>query len=123
MGRTNSSGNSAPASGTVGSTPELDALARLVRIAMGDTGQSSRVANFLLAWYNATENGGWDPADLWTVDGEIANDMVTVIRLIRQRRGKHPDDLGFRREIGRIWELWRGDQMFEGTRTENREVC
>jgi ParB family transcriptional regulator, chromosome partitioning protein len=101
----------------------LDALARLVRISMGDTGQSRRVANFLLAWYNATENGGWDPADLWTVDSEIANDMVAVIGLIRQRGGKYPDDLGFRREIGRIWELWRGGQTFAATKTENREVC
>jgi hypothetical protein len=39
------------------------ALERLLRIARGDTGQSRRVANFLLAWHNAEENGGWDPVD------------------------------------------------------------
>ena len=27
-----------------------------------------RVANFLLAWHNAEENGGWDLVDLWNVD-------------------------------------------------------
>jgi hypothetical protein len=36
-------------------------------IAKRDTGQSRRVANFLLAWHNPEENGGWDPTDLWNV--------------------------------------------------------
>lgn len=43
---------------------ELEALGRLLEIAQRDSGQSRRGANFLLAWYNAEENGGWDPADL-----------------------------------------------------------
>ena len=34
----------------------LEALGRLVAIAQRDTGQSRRVANFLLAWYNAEES-------------------------------------------------------------------
>jgi len=38
----------------------LEALARLIEIAQKDTGQSRRVADFLLAWHNAAENGGWD---------------------------------------------------------------
>jgi hypothetical protein len=38
----------------------------LLRIARQDTGQARRVANFLLAWHNAEENGGWDP-----VGGEL----------------------------------------------------
>ena len=33
----------------------LDAL----EVAKGRSGQSARVANFLLAWHNAEENGGW----------------------------------------------------------------
>jgi hypothetical protein len=37
--------------------------------------KSRRVANFLLAWHNAEENGGWAPADLWSVDSAIAEDM------------------------------------------------
>ena len=35
-------------------------------------GQARRVADFLLAWHNAPENGGWDPTDLWNVDDAIA---------------------------------------------------
>ena len=46
----------------------LEALGRLCQIAKRDTGQSRRVANFLLAWHNAEENGGWDPTDLLGVD-------------------------------------------------------
>jgi len=86
---------------------ELDALGRLLQIAQRDTGQSRRVANFLLAWYNADENGGWDPADLWSVDAGIADDMVAVIGLIRHSGGKYANDLGFEREISAVWRRWR----------------
>ena len=34
-----------------------EALARLFEVAKRDTGQSRRVASFLLAWHNAEENG------------------------------------------------------------------
>ena len=34
------------------------ALERLLRIALQNTGQARRVAEFLLAWHNAAENGG-----------------------------------------------------------------
>jgi hypothetical protein len=37
----------------------LAALDRLLAIAQADTGQSRRVANFLLAWWNAGECGGF----------------------------------------------------------------
>jgi hypothetical protein len=50
----------------------------LLNVAQGDTDQSRRVANFLLAWHNGEENGGWDPIDLWNVD-----------------EGSYPGDLGF----------------------------
>lgn len=93
---------------------ELEALGRLLQIAQRDTGQSRRVADFLLAWYNAEENGGWDPAGLWTVDGEIADDMVTVIGLVRHLHGKYPNDLGFEREITAVWRRWRAKAAQSG---------
>ncbi len=61
----------------------LEALTRLIEIAQKDTGQSRRVADFLLAWHNAAENGGWDVTDLWNVDQSIADDMFTILHLIR----------------------------------------
>jgi len=84
-----------------------EALERLLRIARQDTGQARRVADFLLAWHNAEENGGWDPVDLWNVDDVIADDMLTVTRLIRDSHS-YPDALGFSEEISAVWRLWRG---------------
>ncbi len=87
-------------------TAPLEALRRLCAVARRDTGQSRRVADFLLAWHNAEENGGWDPTDLWNVDAEIAADFFTVFRLALESH-KYPGDLGFEPEIQAIWELWR----------------
>jgi len=39
------------------------ALDRLIQIAKGGTGQSRKVANFLLAWWNAEACGGFDLTD------------------------------------------------------------
>jgi hypothetical protein len=87
-----------------------DAIARLMSIAQRDTGQSRRVADFLLAWHNAEANGKWDPTDMWAVDEQIANDMMTVLAAIRRMHGAYPRELGFEREIKRVWALWRPDQ-------------
>lgn len=95
---------------------EMEALGRLLEIAGRDTGQSRRVADFLLAWHNAEENGGWDPADLWAVDAGIADDMVAVVALIRRSGGKYPGDLGFEREISAVWRRWRAAAPPRGER-------
>ncbi len=84
----------------------LHALARLCRIAQGDTGQGRKAADFLLAWHNAPENGRWDPVDLWGVDHEVAQDMLAVLRLVLESK-RYPADLGFGPEIERIWRAWR----------------
>ena len=91
----------------------LPSVTRLMRIAMGDTGQCRRVADFLLAWHNAEENGGWDPTDLWNVDAAIAEDMLTALRLLRMENG-YPSDLGFQKEIDNIWDLWRAGKRSYG---------
>lgn len=83
-----------------------EALEGLLDIARRDTGQSRRVADFLLAWHNAEENGGWDPTDLWNVDAAIADDMLTVLRLIRESH-RYPGDLGFEKEMQTVWQTWR----------------
>lgn len=82
------------------------ALERLLAIAKSDTGQSRRCANFLLAWWNAADNGGFDLTDLWGVDHEIAMDMVTVFVLISACH-HYPDTLGYKREFEAIWKQWR----------------
>ncbi len=85
----------------------IAALERLIDIARRDTGQSQRVADFLLAWWNATSCGGFDLTDFWSVDAEIADDMLVVIGLIRESRA-YPDTLGTPaheafRELVKLW--------------------
>jgi hypothetical protein len=82
------------------------ALERLIRIAQGDTGQSRRVANFLLAWWNAEECGGFDLTDLWNVDAAIAADMVTVVGLLATLNC-YPDALGYSEQFEAIIAEWR----------------
>lgn len=85
---------------------DMAAIDRLVKIALGSTGQSARVANFLLAWWNATDNGGFDFTDLWSVDLEIAQDMLMVFALIANCR-HYADHYGFEEEFRQIVTNWR----------------
>ncbi len=82
------------------------AIKRLLDVARSDTGQSRRVANFLLAWWNASENGGFDLTDLWNVDLEIAEDMVTVFIILPNFR-YYPDNLGYGRQFEKLAVEWR----------------
>jgi hypothetical protein len=61
-------------------SPELEYPMELAQ--QGNSGQSRIVADFLLAWWNADECGGFDLTVLWRVDSSIAQDMVTVIGFI-----------------------------------------
>lgn len=80
---------------------ENEALERLIDIARGNTGQSGKVANFLLAWWNAEECGGFDLTDLWGVDVAIAADMVAVFAMLAECR-KYPDTLGYGKQFEAI---------------------
>ena len=67
--------------------PEVrQAVARLFDLAQSDTGQARRVADFLMAWWNATDFGGFDIADLFSLDRAVAADMATVFAFL----GSHP---------------------------------
>lgn len=90
------------------SAPEK-ALVRLIQIAQRDTGQARKVADFLLTWHNAPENGGWNPVDLWSVDQAIAEDMLAVLQLLRVRHC-YPGQLGLAEEMQHIWQEWRGER-------------
>ena len=86
------------------------ALERLLTIADTDTGQARRVANFLLAWHNADENGGWAPTDLWNVDDEAAQDILTVLAFLRKRHA-YAEELGLREQMGTVWKRWRSARL------------
>lgn len=87
---------------------ELTALRRLIDIAKRDTGQSRRVADFLLAWWNAGSCGGFDLTNLWGVDCAIADDMQIVFGLIA-RIHEYPHRLNetFDAEFLEIVRAWR----------------
>ena len=87
-------------------TDQKAALERLIAIAQSDTGQARRVADFLLAWWNAGECGGFDLTILWFVDRSIADDMVTVFGYVA-RANAYPDALGFNTEFQSIVRGWR----------------
>jgi len=84
----------------------LAALDRLLAIARSDTGQSRRVANFLLAWGNAGDCGGFDLTDLWMVDRAIADDILTVARLISIRH-EYPTVYGYGPQFEQLAADWR----------------
>jgi hypothetical protein len=87
-------------------TEQRAALDRLIAIAQCDTGQARRVADFLLAWWNAGSCGGFDLTNLWGVDRSIADDMVIVFGYVA-RANAYPDTLGFNAEFQSIVCGWR----------------
>jgi hypothetical protein len=85
---------------------ERQALERLIELAKGDTGQSRRVADFLLAWWNAGTCGSFDLTSLWGVDEVIALDLTVVFALIA-RVNSYPDSLGYGEDFKAIVRAWR----------------
>ncbi|UXT23916.1 hypothetical protein FY140_24240 (plasmid) [Agrobacterium tumefaciens] len=82
------------------------ALEKLLNVAHQDTGQGRRVANFLLAWWNAEVHGGFDLTDLANVDREVADDMATVFTfLAREEDLVYPE--AYKPEIIQIIRRWR----------------
>ena len=86
--------------------PGVAALQRLLAIAQSDTGQSRRVANFLLAWWNASACGGFDLTELWAVEGAICDDMLAVLGLIARHR-EFPTAYELGADFERLVARWR----------------
>ena len=86
--------------------PALAARDRLLEIAASDTGQSRRVANFLLAWWNAGDCGGFHLTDLWMLDAAISDDILTVARLIAARH-EYPTAYGLGPQFQALVAAWR----------------
>jgi hypothetical protein len=91
---------------------ERAALERLLAIGRSDTGQARRVADFLLAWWNAGSCGKFDLTELWSVDTAIAIDMVTVFGFVA-RVHSYPDRLGYGDQFEAIVREWRPELVKE----------
>ncbi len=85
---------------------EHEALLRLLQIAVRDTGQSRRVADFLLAWWNAGSCGGYDITTAWGLDDNIVQDVITVFALAA-RSNSYPDTLGYEEDFKQVVRAWR----------------
>ncbi|MEX3639705.1 hypothetical protein [Paraburkholderia sp. BR14320] len=89
---------------------ERQALDNLVKIAQSDTGQSRRVADFLLAWWNAGQCGSYDLTTAWGVADAIMEDMCVVFRLA-SRANSYPDTLGYGPQFEAIVREWRPELL------------
>ena len=85
---------------------ESQALRRLIEYAKRDTGQSRRIADFLLAWWNPAQCGGFDFTTVWGCDQAITEDMITIFAFIA-RNNSYPDSLGFESDFAMIIREWR----------------
>ena len=83
-----------------------EAILRLLEVAQRDTGQSRRCANFLLAWWNAEFNGGFDLTDSWSCDLQIRKDMLTVFHYILVHND-YPTEFGLCDDFEALVRLWR----------------
>lgn len=84
------------------------ALNRLIDLARSDTGQGRRAANFLLAWWNGPDWGGFDLADLFAVDRTVATDMTTVFAYLGQHPGAiYADAFGRADAMAELVDAWR----------------
>jgi hypothetical protein len=82
------------------------ALSRLLALAMDDTSASRVAADFLLAWWNAGELGGFDLTKMWLLDDVAATDMVQVFGFIA-RNNEYPTVVVDRAEIEALIARWR----------------
>jgi len=87
---------------------EKDALERLIKHAKRDSGQSRKIADFLLAWWNADTCGRFDFRDTWACDTEIVDDIVVVFNMI-VRSNTYPDTLGYAEEFKYLAYNWRSN--------------
>lgn len=89
------------------------ALERLFVIAIEhDTGTSGRVASFLLAWWNARDNGGFDFTDFWSLDPPILRDCWTVLAYVATCQRYHEEEYG--EQFRRVVHLWRKPKRKRG---------
>lgn len=90
-----------------------EAFERLLKVARSDSGQSKRVANFILAWWNAASCGGFDITDVFSVDEELAADMAAIFAYVASRSSpEYPED--YRAEIEEIIRRWRPEVWSAG---------
>ncbi|WP_404479076.1 hypothetical protein [Novosphingobium sp. BL-52-GroH] len=88
-------------------TSAAAALTRLIEVAKSDTGQSAKVANFLLAWWTADEDNSFRISDIFGLDRQIGIDIATIIGFIANYPGAvYADVFGERDAMSDLITLW-----------------
>ncbi len=82
-----------------------EALGHLIEVADGDTGQSARIATFLLSWWDGAE-GGAPIVDIGEVDRELREDMLIVIAYLAEHGVTYADAWGREADMGRLIDQW-----------------
>jgi hypothetical protein len=85
---------------------EQAAFERLLTVAATSTTEGKRAADFLLAWWNAGNCGGFDFTNVWGVEGPMAADMVTVFAYFLRVK-PYPSDLGYYEKFQAVIARWR----------------
>jgi hypothetical protein len=87
------------------------ALDRLFEIAIDySTGTSSRVANFLMAWWNARDYGGFDFTDFWMFDDCTRQDCFTVLRFVADNKTYLDELPEYQAKFKRVHAQWRPEK-------------
>lgn len=86
------------------------ALERLLEVARADTHQARYAANFLLAWWNAGDLGGFDLTDAWGLDEALREDLVTLFGFIARTK-VYPSTYSFRTEFEDLVRRWRPEVL------------
>lgn len=89
-----------------------EAMELLLNAAESDTGQSRRVASFLLAWWNASTCGGFDITDLWALDAQLVKAIFVVMATVASNQ-VYPDNLGYGDRFKGLIARWR-PHLLEG---------
>ena len=84
-----------------------EAIARLIVVAGSDTGQASRAADFLLAWWDGATWGHFPVLHLCNCDPSISEDMLIVMAYLAQEPTVYPDAWGYRDAMAALVEQWR----------------
>jgi len=86
---------------------EKMALDRLILEAKTPTGEGGRVADFLLAWWNADTCGGFNPIKAWSCEDNVVEDIVTIFSYIVRNQRRFPDYLGYGEKFESLMRQWR----------------
>lgn len=76
------------------------AIERLLSASNGCSGQTATIRQFLLAWWNADEFGGFNFTALWSLDDSLVDDVVAVFNFVAYHR-IYPDaaTVGFKEQF------------------------